>query len=77
MSPQVGRIRAGFYEYGGRLIVRTEWERPVCGLMYKWELADRDEWGGVVIEGMHTYRTLRDAKAAIDREVARAEQATP
>lgn len=69
------RIRPGFYEYRGRLIVRTEWERPVRGLMYKWELADWDR-GEVLIEGRDTYRTLRDAKAAIDREADRAEQAT-
>lgn len=61
------RLRAGFYDYRGRLIVRTEWERPVRGVLHKWELADWDR-GAVLIEGLETYRTMRDAVAALDRE---------
>ena len=69
------RIEAGVYERedGQRRIIRTRWEGagPACGTRWLWETASPDI-SGWCIDGFGGFWTLRDAKASVEAEEARA-----
>lgn len=60
------RRRAGSYDYRGHVIVRTTWDGPQGGKIGRWEIGYLDEQGVVTLDSIDSYRTLRDAKAAVD-----------
>lgn len=59
------RVAAGRYRLGRRYIIRTEWERegPRGGSRWLWELGEADEHGDVVLDGLTSFPTLREAVA--------------
>jgi len=68
------RLGPGRYLYRGRYIIRTTWEGdgPAGGTITRWELGTEDCYGAVVLDGVPSGgRTLREAKADVDQELAR------
>jgi hypothetical protein len=68
MSTDLRRIAAGRYEYRGKAIVKTDWDGPRGGTIYRWETGQLDADGVVTIDGYISYGRLRDAVSAIDSE---------
>lgn len=65
----VEKISAGRYRYRGRYVIRTSWDDgPRGGIRYWWELGTVDNYGGVSLDGILPFRTLREALAEIDQE---------
>ncbi|MGN7186983.1 hypothetical protein [Microbacterium enclense] len=60
---RIRRLAAGGYELGAHVIVRTQWEGegPRGGTRWLWEIGERDEYGGVVLDGLNAFPTLRQA----------------
>jgi hypothetical protein len=69
----VERIWKGRYRHlaTGRYIIETEFEGegPRGGTRRFWEFADDDRYGGVVLDGLPGFRTLREAIAELDRRL--------
>jgi hypothetical protein len=68
------KIRAGLYQYMGRYLIQTEWgPGPRGGKKYRWEVAEEDERGELVISGTFTHVTRKSAMDEI-ADLTRREQ---
>ncbi|AUG29432.1 MULTISPECIES: hypothetical protein [Microbacterium] len=67
---KLSKISAGRYLLGHWYIIRTEWKRegPRGGSRWLWELGEADEHGDVVLDGLTSFPTLREAVAWIRAE---------
>ena len=66
-NKRLRKIAAGRYGYRGRYVLRTDWEGPRGGTIWRWEMGRDDRHGELFIDGLNSYSTRRDAMAEPDK----------